>query len=182
MGEPLKHIQVKLIVGLISGRTRQFDAQRGNLEERFGRIDNETQVLDFSRTSYYEGELGRNLKRKFFSFKKLIDPSKSYRIKLYTNELEKKYSENNLRAVNIDPGYVSLTKLVLFTTKNRSHRIYLDEGIYADQELMFENKSFRPLGWAFTDYRTTEYIDFFNGVRAKYFKQIKDKIHVPQKT
>ena len=182
MGTPLKHIRVKLIAGLISGDTRQFDAIRRVLERKFGKIDNETQVLDFSCTSYYGEEFGKNLKRKFLSFEKLIAAGGSYNVKLYTNVLEKDFSENGKRTVNIDPGYVSLTKLVLFTAKNRSHRIYLDEGIYADQELMFENKSFRPLDWAFTDYRTAEYIDFFNSVRATYFGQIKNKIHVPQKT
>ena len=182
MGTPLKHIRVKLIVGLISGDPRQFDAVRRVLEKQFGSIDNETQVLDFSCTSYYEEELGKNLKRSFLSFKKLIEAGRSYNVKLYTNALEKDFSKNGKRTVNIDPGYVSLTKLVLFTAKNRSHRIYLSKGIYADQELMFENKSFRPLDWAFTDYRTAEYIDFFNSVRATYFDQIKNKIHVPQKT
>ena len=81
-------------------------------------------------------------------------------------------SSNNKRRVNIDPGYISLDKLVLFTTKNYSHRIYLNEGIYAEVTLKFERKSFVPLPWTYPDYKTLEYIDFFNKIRETYKDQI----------
>jgi len=177
MGEPVKHIPVKLIAGLISGRVDRFALARRFLEKRFGKIDHETTFLDFSCTDYYNKELGGGLKRKIVSFKKLVSPENSHRIKLYSNLLEKKLSfTRNVRAINIDPGYLDLAKLILFTTKNRSHRTYLEKGIYADLELCFSAKSFRPLDWTYPDYRTTEYIDFFNSVRSTYATQIKSHI------
>jgi hypothetical protein len=183
MAIPLRHVPVKLIVGLISSEPSRFIAAGHILEKKFGRIDEETLSLDFSHTRYYEEEFGKNLKRKFLSFKKLIPVKRNYAIKLYTNKIEKRLSRNNgrtiygerSRTINIDPGYISPAKLVLFTTKNRSHRIYLDKGIYGDLELQFIKKSFHPLEWTYPDYRTREYIDFFNSVRALYLKQIKGK-------
>lgn len=174
MGNPRKHIPAKLIVGLISCDPSQFAIVRVVLEKKFGKIDTESALLDFSCTHYYTKELGNSLKRKFFSFKKLIPLEKNYKIKLYTNKIEKKLSKNNFRTINIDPGYITLTNLVLFTTKPQSHRIYLDEGIYGDLELMFAKKSFRPLEWTYPDYRTNEYIGFFNEVRQLYKREIND--------
>jgi len=34
--------------------------------------------------------------------------------------------------VNIDPGYISLGKLVLASTKDHAHRLYLGEGVYGE--------------------------------------------------
>jgi len=174
MGEPLRHIPVKLVAGLISAKPSGFTAARPFLERKFGRIDNESRTLAFSCTSYYEKEFGRDLKRKFFSFEKLARLNGNHRVKLYTNSIEKKLSGKDSRTVNIDPGYVSLAKMVLFTTKNRSHRIYIDKGIYADLALQFENRSFRALPWTYPDYRSADYIDFFNSVRSAYAEQVKN--------
>ena len=169
------HIPVKLIIGFISSKPSQFISVKSILEKKFGKVDKETPLLDFSHTRYYEEEFGKNLRRKFLSFKNLILLKRNYAIKLYTNKIEKKLSENSTRkrTINIDPGYISPAKLVLFTAKNRSHCIYVGKGIYGDLELLFIKKSFRPLEWTYPDYRTKEHIDFFNSVRAVYLSQIK---------
>jgi len=172
MGRSRKHIPVKLIAGLISNKTRETKLAERLLEKKFGNIDGVFGPADFSCTSYYENEFGKKLKRKFLSFKRLIPLEKQYKIKLYTNALEKKLSRSGVRLVNIDPGYVSLTKLVLFTTKPRSHRIYIANGVCVEAELMFSDESFRPLNWAYPDYKTKDYLDFFNSVREKYFLEI----------
>lgn len=174
MPKPLKHIPIKLVVGFISSKPSQFILAKRLLEKKFGKVDKETPLLDFSHTRYYESEFGKNLKRKFLSFERLIALEKNYRIKLYTNKIELKLSKDTKRTVNIDPGYMTLAKLILFTTKNRSHRIYIDKGICAEVELEFVKKSFQPLQWTYPDYRTREYINFFNSVRAEYKNRIKN--------
>lgn len=171
MGEAQVPAPAKLITGLFSAQVPQFTLIKKILEKNFGEVDSETDVLDFSCTAYYEKEFGKNLKRKFFSFKRLIPLRKNYEIKLCTNKIERRLSGNNKRTINIDPGYVSLTKLVLFTTKNRSHRIYLDRGIYAERELEYVGGTFRPLDWTYPDYRTAGYIEFFNSVREAYKRE-----------
>ena len=39
------------------------------------------------------------------------------------------------RAVNVDPGYVDGARLVLASTKDHAHRIWLRDGIYAEVTL-----------------------------------------------
>jgi hypothetical protein len=86
-------------------------------------------------------------------------------VKLRTNTLERELSSCGKRAVNIDPGYITLSKAVLATTKNYSHRIYLREGIYAEITLAWEKGTFTPRPWTYPDYRTDTAVSFFNRAR-----------------
>ncbi|MFH1594156.1 MAG: DUF4416 family protein [Candidatus Omnitrophota bacterium] len=173
MGSPVKHIPVKLIVGLISNRPSSFVFTKRHLERRFGRVDMEMEAVDFSFTRYYDEEFGVKLKRRFLSFEKPIMLEGNHKIKLFTGVLEERQSVKGARVINIDPGYISPSKLVLFTTKDRSHRVYIDKGIYAELELMFSKGSFRPLEWTFMDFRQACYVEYFNSVREIYLEQIK---------
>ncbi|MCQ9207458.1 MAG: DUF4416 family protein [Omnitrophica bacterium] len=173
MGKALRHIPVKLIIGLIFEKPSQFSAAERSLQKKFGKTDKETRDLDFTYTDYYEEEFGTDLKRKFISFKGLISLEKTYKLKLCTEKIERKFSKNNRRSVNIDPGYMSLSHLVMLTTKPGSHRIYLSAGIYADLELVYVRGAFRPFEWTYPDYRSKDYIDFFNSVRADYHAEVK---------
>lgn len=174
MGIPVRHAPAKLVVGLISNDISHMRRIGEILQKKFGHVDRKSAVFDFSCTGYYTEELGKGLMREFLSFRKPVKLERSYRIKLFTNRLERQFSRRNLRTVNIDPGYISLSKLVLFTTKNRSHRMYLGNGIYGDLELEYAKGTFRPRAWTYTDYRTQGYIDFFNSVRALYREQVQN--------
>lgn len=68
-----------------------------------------------------------------------------------------------------------MAKLVLASTKDFMHRIYLDHGIYAEITLTYQNKSFRSWDWTYPDYKTQEYIDIFNKIREIFRGQIKEK-------
>ncbi|MBU3958775.1 MAG: DUF4416 family protein, partial [Candidatus Omnitrophica bacterium] len=95
------------------------------------------------------------------------------KIKIITNQIEKKLSSAESRRINIDPGYLTLAKLILATTKDYRHRIYLRKGIYAEVTLSYQGKTFCPWEWTFADYKTVEYIDIFNRIRELYAQQIK---------
>lgn len=164
---------VNLITGFIFCNKDAYLKAKETLVRRFGDIDFESRDLDFNYTGYYQKELGKGLKRKFLSFKRLIPAQSLPKIKTITNKIESKLSENGLRLINIDPGYVDTAKLVLASTKNFRHRIYLDKGIYAEITLFFQNKSFRYWEWTFPDYRTLEYINIFNHIRKAYLGKIK---------
>jgi hypothetical protein len=77
------------------------------------------------------------------------------------------------RRINLDPGYVDLSKLVLATTKNHQHRLYLGQGVYGEVTLRFTRKSFRPWEWTYPDYRSEHYVQFFNEVRNTYLEQLR---------
>lgn len=173
MPNPKQPTRAKLIVGLISPQELKFSKALKLLEQKYGPIDLKSSVMGFTHTNYYEKEFGSNLKRIFLSFKKLTDIKNLHKSKLHTQKIEKRLSSKFKRRVNIDPGYITLGKLVLFTTKNYTHRIYLNRGIYAEVTLKFEGNSFTPWPWTYPDYRTKEYIEFFNKVRELYKAQFK---------
>lgn len=175
MGKITKHAPAKLITAFIFKEEGIFNKTKAVLEKHFGKIDFESQTLAFTHTDYYEKEFGKNLRRKFISFKGLILPQNLPKIKIYTNKLEKRLSRMGLRLINIDPGYLDLSKLVLASTKDYKHRIYLDKGIYAEVTLFYQNKSFRAWDWTYPDYKTQAHITILNQIRQIYAQELKGK-------
>ncbi|MEK7225507.1 MAG: DUF4416 family protein, partial [Bacteroidota bacterium] len=120
-----------------------------------------------------------NISRKFIGFKNLIEPGDIAAIKIHTNKLEEEIgsvgSYDVSRAVNLDPGYICKSKLILATTKDYSHRIYLQKGIFAEITLKYNSKSssYQYQPWTFPDYRTWDYIEFFNNVRNGYLTKLR---------
>jgi Domain of unknown function (DUF4416) len=164
-----KHnLKVKLVIGFIYKDEAIFIKTKEKLIKKFGRVDFTSGCLEFNYTDYYEAEMGKALKRRFISFSRLIPIQDLYRIKLYTNRLEQKFSNAKLRRINIDPGYVDLAKLVLATTKDYAHRIFLRKGIFAEITLSFRDGLFSANEWTYPDYRSKEYIDIFNQIRKLY--------------
>ncbi len=176
MAQAKKPLPVKLIVGAIFAREGVLIQARKLLEKRFGAIDWASPIMPFDCTKYYEEEMGPNLKRQFLSFEKLIKPEDLAPIKLYTNRLERGLSRERsapARKINLDPGYINASKLILATCKNYSHRIYIGKGIFAEVTLHFHQGSFQPWPWTFPDYKTQGYIQAFNTIRETYLKQLK---------
>lgn len=173
MGSIKRHKAVKLIIGLIFKEDCVFKKTKIILERRFGKADFESKTLPFTHSSYYEKEFGKALKRRFISFKKLILPEDLAKIKIITNKIEKKLTNKALRLINIDSGYLALAKLIMASTKDYTHRIYLNQGIYAEVTLFYQDKTFKPWAWTYPDYKTSEYITIFNQIRDIYIKQIK---------
>jgi hypothetical protein len=168
MGRICKPGKVNLIVGLLSGDAGALAKAAQALRRNFGRTDFESPVTDFTYTDYYEKEMGAGLKRQFLSFKKTFDLNGICKIKVQTNNIERRFSKNGARKVNIDPGYLDLAKVVLFSTKDFSHRIYLGRGIFAEVTLMYKDRTYNELPWTYPDYRTGEYINIFNRIREIY--------------
>jgi hypothetical protein len=165
---------VKLFIGFIFSGKEIYVKTRRILERRFGRSDFESQTLPFNHTQYYEKEFGINLKRKFLSFEKLTPAERLSQIKIITNKIEQRLKHQGRRQINIDPGILSLSKVILATTKDYKHRIYLASGIYAEVTLYFQKGSFQPWPWTYPDYRTPEYIRIFNTIRERYSQQTKE--------
>ena len=160
---------VKLVAGMLSSVEELFSEAEEMLSRHFGKTDFASNIIPFRYTSYYENEMGKNLLRKFISFEKLIDAGSLAEIKILTGSIEKKLSnDSGSRRVNIDPGYLTAAKLVLATTKNYGHRIYIGNGVYAEVTLHFKDGSFKPWDWTYPDYRMDEYIEIFNKIRKIY--------------
>jgi Domain of unknown function (DUF4416) len=162
------NLKVKLVIGFIYKDEAIFIKAKEKLRKKFGKLDFESAGIDFNYTDYYAAEMGKGLKRKFISFSRLIPIQDLYRVKLYANRLETKFLTAKSRQVNIDPGYIDLAKLVLATTKDYAHRIFLRKGIFAEITLSFRGNSFVANEWTYPDYRSKEYIDIFNQIRKLY--------------
>ena len=173
MSRPLEADDVKLISSLFTARKALIDRVISELEGLLGPADWISPALLFDRTRYYEKEMGWPLHRRFISFQKLVRPEDLIQIKLTTNDLEKRYLRDGKREVNIDPGYISLERLVLATGKNYTHRIYLSRGVYGDLTLVFRKGTFTPLQWTYRDYADPEIIRYFNGIREAYKSQLR---------
>lgn len=174
MGLPEHPHKVKLIVGLLSTDETMLDRTVAALSRSFGPVDFKSPILKFTHSSYYREEMGENLKRLFISFQKLVNLKNIAKIKVTTNALEKRSSKNGKRTVNIDPGYLDNAKLVLFSTKDYTHRIYLDHGIYAEVTLFYKDRKYNAWPWTYPDYKTVEYLGFFNEIRDLYKKAVTE--------
>mgnify|MGYP001600272154 CR=1 FL=1 len=173
----------KLIIGFIYRDSLIKDDTVSILKKRFGKIDFQSPELDFNYTDYYFPELGAPLKRAFISFQELLGEEKLADIKTYTNSIEKKLAAKDgstaltterKRRINIDPGFLSLGKLILATTKDQCHRVYLNKGIFAEVTLFYKQKTFNPWPWTYPDYQSREYLKIFNSIREIYQKQINN--------
>jgi hypothetical protein len=153
MGKLRQPAPMKLVCGLLGAAHRFPRAQEGLIAE-FGSIDYRSTVIPFVHTTYYEKEMGSGLSRTWVSFERLIDPGELPEVKLTTNRLEMELSgSGGRRTVNLDPGLLDESKLVLASTKNYAHRIYLAQGIYAEVTLIYRHGRFHELPWTYADYR-----------------------------
>ena len=175
MGQIRSHPPVKLIVGIITAVSDLLPGVHQQLVKQFGRVDFVSDLLPFDYTNYYEAEMGKNLKRQFVSFEKLISAEELASTKCFSNAVESEFAKGDTtpRPVNLDPGYISAAKLVLASTKDHAHRIHLQDGIYAEITLKFYRKTFQPWEWTYPDYRTPGYINIFNHIRRIYMEQLK---------
>jgi hypothetical protein len=171
MGKIRAPIPVKLFVGMLSAEPVLFDACADILSRTYGTIDHHSDVLPWSDTDYYRQELGNSIVRKFIFFEHLIDAAALPKIKIFTNNVEKDFStrtrDSMRRRINLDPGYITEAKVVLATTKDFSHRIYIGEGIYAEVTLSYNSRdrTFAPLEHTYPDFRTDARRTLFNTAR-----------------
>ena len=173
MATPKHPPPVKLVVGLLAASDALLDEATALLCQRFGPVDDCSRRTAWNESSYYRGELGDDIRRQFLSFERLVGAGKLAALKQLTNTMEETWRAVGSRRVNVDPGYVAATKLVLASTKDAAHRVYLRGGLYAEVTLHFTNGSFRAYPHTYPDYAATESIAFFNRVRTIYLAQLR---------
>jgi hypothetical protein len=173
MGHAKPPKPVKLLVSAFAPNGALLQEAREALEAEWGTIDFESELLPFDHTPYYEREFGPSLVRQIWTFEPLVDPGDLSTIKLRTNELEQRWAVDGRRQANLDPGYVSMAKLVLATTKNHGHRIYVGQGIYAEVTLQYRDGAYRPWPWTYPDYATRVYCALFEDIRRRYIGQLR---------
>ena len=165
----------KLIIGVIYNDKEVFEKVMGLLKEEFGEWDAVCEEFSFSDdfSTYYDEELGGKGMRRIYSFKSLVDPAKQAEIKEFTNELEKRFSIEGNRKINLDPGFINHGRLMLATTKSAGFRIPLKRGIYTELTLFYARGGWHKFPWSYRDYQSERVQAFLTDVRKKYLAQRK---------
>jgi hypothetical protein len=175
MGIPQDAEPAKLIVGILAAPDR-LEEGLGAVRREFAPVESQFPPFDFELTDYYFEEMGRPLIRTWVSLKGLVRQDELKGFKLRTQRIESDLSVWGSRRVNLDPGLLTASKLVLASTKDFAHRIYLGEGIYAEVTLNYrKGKGFTPLDWTFPDYRLPEVLEFFDSLRAQYREELRNR-------
>ena len=170
MGETLQRRRVLLICAIFSRHDEALAWARDTAEKEWGPAIFTSPLFDFSETKFYKKEMGEGLQKQLLAFENLIDLGSLPGHKLTSNKWEQAYTESHdyeeVRPLNIDPGYLTEAKLVLATTKHRDHRIYLSQGIFAEVTLFFQGNQWQSSRWTYPDYRREDFQSFFTKCRA----------------
>lgn len=156
----------KLIVGLLVKTPQQLVELENALVQAFGPIDIRMEPMLFSKTHFYEKELGNSPWRTFWAFSQTIAREALADAKIATQAIEQKAKdENGLRPFNLDPGIITLGQLFLASTKDQRQRVYLGRGIYVEPTLYYQDKGWHVFPWTYPDYAAGDYHPFFNQSR-----------------
>jgi hypothetical protein len=169
MGDIREPAPVLLILAVSSRHESALDWARERCVQRFAEVRFSSDPFDFTETEYYTATMGAGLKKQFLAIEKLVDSSSLPDIKRQTNNWEAEYTalgqHEEQRPLNLDPGYLTPAKLVLASTKDHAHRIYLRDGIFAEVTLVYRQRKWQPLEWTYPDYRRDDYQAFFTKCR-----------------
>ncbi len=174
MGETQEQAPVKLLASVIYRENEFLEYAEEALIKTFGAVGQLEEIYPFEFTDYYENEFGKELKRKILCFEKLVELENISDVKLRTNKMEMETCLDGKRRANIDPGYLTEAKLALLTTKDFMHRIYLGQGIFAENTLFYRNGSFCAYPWTYPDYAASDLISYFNKLREIYRKDLSE--------
>ena len=179
MGAIQSPTPVLLLFAVTSRHEGALDWARLRIEATFGRSRWRARRSTFTETDYYAATMGVDLKKQFLAAGRLIEPGQLAAIKRQTNEWEAEYAALDRhpepRPLNLDPGYITAAKLVLASTKDHAHRLYLQDGIYGEITLSYRHRAWQALEWTYPDYRRADFQEFFTRCRQFLLQHSGDK-------
>jgi hypothetical protein len=161
-----------LVVAAFSRHPAALDWAAGRLVEEFGPVGLASAEFDFEQTAYYEATMGPGLRKRLIAFQELVEPDGLPVTKRRCLALEAECAATAAylepRPLNLDPGFLSAEKLILATTKDQAHRIYLRDGIFAEVTLRYADGRFVAWPWTYADYQLPLVLDFLKKARTYY--------------
>ncbi len=164
--KPIEPHPVKLIIGVLYSDSELWERAREKMTDNYGPIDHQTKDFPFDSTHYYDPEMGSPIYRLFCGFQILINPGRLADIKIQCNDIEDALAVDNNRKINLDPGYLDYDKFVLASAKYKGHKIYLNQGIYADTTLHYAKGHYIPGEYCFPDFKSGIYENDFLSFRT----------------
>lgn len=164
---------VRPLVGLLTAGAERLAGARARLTAWLGTEALASEPEPFKHTTYYAREMGEGLWRQFVVYTDLRDPGSLADWKLTSQALERELGLTAAggRTVNLDPGYLAPGKLVLATTKDHEHRLYLRDGIWAEMTLRIRHGRFAPWPWTYPDYAA--HGEFFDRAYRDYLTALR---------
>ena len=173
---------VLLVLAAFSRHAAALAWARSKAEAAWGSTALESEIFSFAETDYYQPTMGSDIKKCFWAFERLVDPGQLPEWKWATNAWEAEYAEiaghDEPRPLNLDPGYLTPAKLVLGSTKDHAHRVYLSRGIFAEVTLFYKDRRWQHRDWTFPDYRRADYQAFFSACR-EYLRRCQREDRAP---
>jgi hypothetical protein len=174
MGVPREAPPAKLFAAVMHRPDFSLEPVLARLADSFGAIDARSDSFAFTQSAFYENEMGPGLMKFFVSFGPTVPQERLAIVKLATNRMEKEGRDARGRLYNIDPGLVTLSAVILATTKDCAHRVYVGEGIYEEVTLIYRGGAYEPLPWTYPDYRLPGALAFMKRVRDIAREQLRE--------
>jgi hypothetical protein len=178
MAQPTTPPPVKLLCGMIAAGPTLMDEAQAALERLWGPADLVSDLMPFDFTHYYDAQMGCPLWRRFTAFERLAAPEALVGAKLASNRIEDElaglHPGGPPRPINLDPGYLETSKLVLASMKNFSHRLYLGSGVYGELTLLVRGGRWEAMAWTFPDFASGRYHGYLEQVRRRLREQLRE--------
>lgn len=169
MAQPKPPPPALQLVAIFSRHESALDWAIAKVAAAWGEIAMRSPRYEHAETAYYADEMGSDLHKQFLILAGNFDPAGLPHAKLQSNAWENELAQQatfaETRPLNIDPGYLTLTKLVLASCKDRAHRIYLSSGIYAEECLYYLGHGWQARPWTYPDYQRADFHAFFDQAR-----------------
>ncbi|MDR1732133.1 MAG: DUF4416 family protein [Synergistaceae bacterium] len=162
--------RVKLIAGILHPDGEWLNWTIGELTELWGKPEIQAGPFPFTNTDYYR-DIAPRLLRSFVCFPGFFDAGGLADWKRASGQIEAR--SRTPRAVNIDPGYVDGARLVLASTKDHAHRIYLRDRIYAEVTLRYRFGKWVSFDYTFPDFAGGAYDAFLSEARRSWLRERK---------
>lgn len=159
----------KIFFGLIYTDSKGLEFALDKISNT-GKIDIQSSEIPFDFTDYYKEEMGTDLKRKWVSIEKIIPENELIDLKHKAISWEKELMFQGKRTLNCDPGGICDNRVVLVTTKNFSHRIYLGKGIFGEVTLIYIGDRFQSQKWTYPDYQSNIFQEFAKKCKKKFLE------------
>lgn len=162
---------VKLFLGFLYSTNGPIEEAIQAIDLEIGKIDYRSSAFPFDQTDFYKEEMGEGLQRIFVSIERWIHPGELIGVKKTVGLIEDRFRVNGKRTVNIDPGYLDFTKVVLASHKTGGQKLYIQDDVFIDLVLYYHKNRYEPLPWSFPDFKSGIYDGVWNEIRSIYKKE-----------
>lgn len=160
--------RVKLIAGILYPTDEWLAWTINELKTFWGEPEIISEAVPFTKTDYYR-DIAPYLIRRFVCFGGMHGAGSLADWKLMSGPVEAK--SRTPRIINIDPGYIDGARLVLASTKDHAHRVYLRDEIYAEVTMRYRFGRWVSFDYTFPDFASGVYDIFLSDVRKAWLKE-----------